>query len=244
MKKIPVFAHRGASGYCLENTFSAFEKAKKLKADGIELDVQQTKDGQLIVFHDGDLFRLTGKRLAVNECTYEELLELPIGKNNWMRRFSKARIPTLEQVVDWANHNEMSLNIELKETLLSDPTSLVKMLQTITLPKGSHFSSFHSELLQIVKMQRPDVETAFLVTKNFDWKELSKLSYVDAVHAHKRYYKERYLKEASKAKIGARFYAIEGNESFLKDPHPSVIGWITDYPDKVAKTQKLKDVRL
>lgn len=61
-RNISIFAHRGASGYALENTFKAFEKAKKMGADGIELDVQCTKDSVLVVFHDIDLFRLTGKR--------------------------------------------------------------------------------------------------------------------------------------------------------------------------------------
>ncbi len=59
---IPIFAHRGASGYALENTFKAFEKARKLGADGVEIDIQLTKDDELIVYHDLDLFRLTGKR--------------------------------------------------------------------------------------------------------------------------------------------------------------------------------------
>lgn len=233
---IPVFAHRGASGYCLENTFSAFEKARKLKADGIELDIQQTKDGQLVVYHDLDLFRLTGKKKLINECTYEELSTMPIGKH-FTRRFSKHRIPTFQEVVEWANAYQMPLNVELKESLLMDSTSLVNMLQHITLTEGSHFSSFHDELIKIVKMQRPDLETGFLVTKKFNWNELSKLSYIDAVHANKRYYKEQYLKECEEAKIGVRFYSIDGYETFLKDPHPSVIGWISDYPDKVAKAQ-------
>lgn len=234
---IPVFAHRGASGYCLENTFSAFEKARKLKADGIELDIQQTKDGQLVVFHDLDLFRLTGKKKLINECTYEEISALRLGKH-FTRCFSKQRIPTFQEVVEWSKMYQMPLNVELKESLLEDTTPLINMLQHITLPHGSHFSSFHDELIKIVKMQRPDLETAILVTKKFNWKDLSKISYIDAVHANKRYYKEQYLKECLEANIGVRFYAIDGNEAFLQDPHPSVIGWISDYPDRVKKMQK------
>ena len=52
MKKTLVWAHRGASAYAPENTLEAFQKAVELKADGIELDVQQTKDGKLVVIHD------------------------------------------------------------------------------------------------------------------------------------------------------------------------------------------------
>ena len=50
--KIEVWAHRGASGYAPENTLPAFLKAYECGADGVELDVQMTKDGQLVVIHD------------------------------------------------------------------------------------------------------------------------------------------------------------------------------------------------
>ena len=51
-KKIKVWAHRGASGYAPENTMDAFRKAIEMKADGIELDVHLTKDGEVVVIHD------------------------------------------------------------------------------------------------------------------------------------------------------------------------------------------------
>lgn len=51
-KKIKVWAHRGASGYAPENTMDAFRKAIEMKADGIELDVNLTKDGEVVVIHD------------------------------------------------------------------------------------------------------------------------------------------------------------------------------------------------
>ena len=53
-KKIKVWAHRGASGYAPENTMDAFRKAIEMKADGIELDVHLTKDGEVVVIHDED----------------------------------------------------------------------------------------------------------------------------------------------------------------------------------------------
>ena len=58
-KKIKVWAHRGASGYAPENTMAAFEKAVELGADGIELDVQLTKDGELVVIHDETIDRVS-----------------------------------------------------------------------------------------------------------------------------------------------------------------------------------------
>ncbi|WP_421662195.1 glycerophosphodiester phosphodiesterase [Lysinibacillus telephonicus] len=237
IKRIPIFAHRGASGYTLENTMKAFEKARRLGADGIELDVQCTKDNVLVVYHDFNLFRLTGVKKNIIECTYDELSNFALGKP-LIRRFSKERIPTLKQVIDWANTHKMPLNIELKESLLNNQKPLIDMLQRMVLPEGSHFSSFHDELIRIVKMQRPDFETAFIVTKAFNWNDLITSTHFDAVHANKKYYKTKYLEACTKANKGIRFYAINGTESFLFDPHPLVIGWITDFPDRVAKIEK------
>ena len=237
--RIPIFAHRGASGHALENSFKAFEKARKLGADGIELDVQCTKDNCLVVFHDLELFRLTGVKKKINECTYEELVNYPLGRHV-LRRFSRDRIPTLQEVVEWANVYNMPLNIELKESLLANRKAVIDGLKGLKLPKGSHFSSFHDELMRIVKMQRPDVQTAIIVTKKYNWQELSKQSHIDAVHAHKRYYKPEYFKACADSGKGLRYYSITGKEAFIANPDPSVIGWITDFPDTVAKAEKQK----
>ncbi len=230
--KLPIFAHRGA--YEVENTISAFEVARKLGADGIEIDLQLTLDHELIVFHDTNLSRLAGINKQVTDCLLQELSEVRIGKRFW-RKFTNQRIPSFKQAVEWANAHEVPLNVELKETILTNTESIIDILQKLKLPKGSHFSSFHDELLKIVKMQRPDFETAIIVTRKFDWTQLNKMSHIDAVHAHKRYYKQMYFDYCFKAKKGLRFYSINGDESFLSSPDRSVVGWITDYPDKVLK---------
>ncbi|KGR74655.1 glycerophosphodiester phosphodiesterase [Ureibacillus sinduriensis] len=239
--RIPIFAHRGASGHALENTFRAFKKARILGADGIELDVQCTKDNQLVVFHDLDLFRLTGVRKKINDCTLDEVKKYPLGKH-FLRRFSKERIPALQEVVEWSNHYNMPLNIELKESLLHNHKAIISCLQKLELPMGSHFSSFHDELMRLVKMQRVDFQTALIVTKKFNWQELSKQTHIDALHAHKRYYQPEYFKASIDAGKGLRYYAITGKEPYLANPDPSVIGWITDFPDSVAKAAKKKKI--
>ncbi|MGE7023848.1 glycerophosphodiester phosphodiesterase [Solibacillus cecembensis] len=237
MKPIPIYAHRGASAYELENTIEAFEKAKALKADGIELDIQVSKDSILVVFHDMDLTRLAGVRKNINECTFQELSKYSIG-TRFKRILSTKRIMSFSQLVNWANREKIALNIELKESVLVNPEALKNEISELKLPANSHFSSFHIELLKIVKEVRPDFETALLVTKKFNWQTLCDLDFIDHVHAHRKYYKQRYLSACEEAKKGIRFYGIVGTESFLSTPHPAVIGWITDYPDRIRKVQQ------
>ena len=236
MNKIPIFAHRGASGYVLENTLKAFEKAKALGAEGIELDLQVSKDAIFVVFHDLDLKRLAGVRKSVSDCTAEELLKYKIG-TRWSRKFLRHRMMSFQEVVQWAVKEKIALNIELKESVLQNQESLCQLLQGIKLPENSHISSFHRPLLELVKVVRPDIETAIIVTKKFDWLNINRPRSFNVIHAHKRYYKPQYLDRCEKAKVGIRFYGVNGNESYLSNPHPAVIGWITDYPDKVRKAQ-------
>ena len=102
-----ITAHRGASSAYPENTMAAFYGAAELGADWIELDVQQSLDGQLVVMHDADLKRTTGVNGYVRDMTYEQLSGLDAGQGG-------EKIPLLSEVLAFAQENEIRLNIELK----------------------------------------------------------------------------------------------------------------------------------
>lgn len=238
MSYIPVFAHRGASSIHLENTVQAFLAAVKEGTDGVEFDIHCTKDGVLVIYHDLNLYRLTGKQKNIDEVYAKELFEYKLGKNVFQRIFRRYYIPDFYRVLEWANFKQIPLNIELKESLLTNREPLIHLLKTGKFPKGTHFSSFHYELLQLVKMYRPEMETAFIPTKKFDWNTLLKDSIIDTIHANKRYFKASYLSIVEEAKKDIRFYNIDGSEAFLRNPHPNVVGWITDYPKRIKEIQK------
>lgn len=115
LKTMEVTAHRGASAKYPENSMSAFEGAVKLGADWIELDVQQTKDGEIIVMHDSNLKRTTGKNKNIWKVNYEDIENLDCGK--WFSGdFAGEKIPLLKEVVEYAKDKDIKLNIELKPT--------------------------------------------------------------------------------------------------------------------------------
>ena len=72
-EKTKVWAHRGASGYAPENTLDAFQKAVEMGADGIELDLQMTKDGELDGIDDETVARVSNGKGWVKDYTYEEM---------------------------------------------------------------------------------------------------------------------------------------------------------------------------
>lgn len=102
-----VWAHRGSSHTFMENSMAAFRQAITDGADGVELDVQQTKDGKLIVFHDEKLSRLTESNQCIWDTTWEELQKLTL-KN------SSEKIPSLEEVLKLFKPTKLTVNIELK----------------------------------------------------------------------------------------------------------------------------------
>ena len=102
-----IYAHRGASGYAPENTLRAFQKAAELRAHGVELDVQLTKDGQVVVIHDETIDRVTGCHGYVADFTYEELKQFPI--TNAVNADGTDRIPLLSDVLKLLKKNGLKL---------------------------------------------------------------------------------------------------------------------------------------
>lgn len=238
MSRPLVFAHRGASAHAIENSLEAFELALQMHADGIELDIQTTKDNVPIVIHDLNLRRLTGKNRFVSQLTFNEIKHLKIGKM-FVRRFNGAKILTLDEFLDWHKNYLVPLNVELKESFIENEDSLKITVEKCKDIAGVHFSSFHPELLKKAKKYAPNVETALIATKYLNWNELDQLTYINSIHANKtRYYKRRYLDECLRHEKGCRFYNVNGNEKYIASPHQAVIGWITDFPQIVREAQQ------
>ncbi|MHC4939668.1 MAG: glycerophosphodiester phosphodiesterase family protein [Planctomycetota bacterium] len=105
-------AHRGSSIDAPENSIAAIRRALEDRADYCEIDVQELKDGTIVLIHDTDFKRVTGRAGRVGDTSYDEIKDLDSG--SWFDpRFKDERIPTLEQVIDLVA-GKMKLNIELK----------------------------------------------------------------------------------------------------------------------------------
>ena len=139
-------AHRGASSLAPENTLAAFRKAAELGADGLELDIQFSKDGKLVVVHDELLNRTTNGKGLVKDYTLAELKELDAG--SWFSpEFAKEPIPTLEEVL--AEFPDLHINIEIKsgvilypgiEKAVLDLVSKHKLEEKVLISSFNHYS--------------------------------------------------------------------------------------------------------
>ena len=108
-----IFAHRGAAGTYPENTMISFEAAESFRADGIELDVQLTKDGKVVVIHDETVNRTTNGKGAVRNYVYEDLCKLD-ASYKFRDKVGFCKIPLLEEVLKWIEKQSCYLILNLK----------------------------------------------------------------------------------------------------------------------------------
>jgi glycerophosphoryl diester phosphodiesterase len=111
--EIQVIAHRGAAGARPENTMAAFDLAIEDKATWVELDVQESADGEIIVMHDSDYMKIAGTDLKVWDATTDGLADIDIG--SWFDpEFASERTPLLRDVLELAKDSGSGILIELK----------------------------------------------------------------------------------------------------------------------------------
>lgn len=164
MERTKVWAHRGASGYAPENTLPAFQKAVEMKADGVELDIQLTKDGELVVIHDETVDRVSDGTGFVRDYTLEELRRLDVSRP--IPGFRTVRIPTLAEVLEELKPTGLTVNIECKTGIFFYPgleEKMLKMVRDMQMTERIWCSSFNHETVLRVKALCPEMKTGFLV---------------------------------------------------------------------------------
>lgn len=155
-RKSKVWAHRGASAYAPENTMPAFELAYDMGADGIELDVQMSKDGVLVICHDETIQRTSNGEGRIIDYTIDELKTFHFA--NGFHRFGSVRIPTLEEFLALVCKKReegivIDINLELKNNVVFYEGIEKKVVDLITrykLEEVTIYSSFnHLSLLKV-----------------------------------------------------------------------------------------------
>ncbi len=165
-----IFAHRGYSAAYPENTMGAFAAALEAGCDGIELDVQLSRDGRLVVIHDESVDRCTDGSGRVRDLALEELRRLDAGASFKGGRASggqPARIPTLEEVLALVRGGAAAINIELKNHLVAYPgleEKAVAAVREAGMEGRVLFSSFNHPSLLRCKRLAPEIEIAFVVS--------------------------------------------------------------------------------
>ncbi len=161
------YAHRGAPNYCPENTMLSFYTGVYMGANGIETDVQITKDGELVLFHDDTIERVTGEKGSIKDYTYAQL------QNFWVSKGElKDKIPTFEDFLRQFKDFDLTFAIELKaggvEKLVAD------MIIKYGIQDKVVVTSFSYDYLKTFKIFAPNIKLGYL-TKSDDNAIIEKL---------------------------------------------------------------------
>lgn len=224
-----VTAHRGDAGHAPENTMPAFEKAVEAGADIIEFDVRQTKDGVYVIMHDENLKRTANVNRKVGEVDYDYISKLDVG-SSFDRSYDGTRIPTLEEVIEFAMEHDVFLNIELKpaETDQNYVQGIIDILHKYDFVNQCMLGSQSVKTLREAKELEPDIKTLYIMTMAFG--DFSDMQGIDGFSI-----KHTYISNNMVSKIhakGKEIYAWTiNNEAEIKDQLLlDVDGIITDEP--------------
>ena len=179
-KGIDVIAHRGGWGMWPENTVFAFQKAVDLGVDMLEMDIRSTRDGVLVVIHDGKVDRTTDGTGAVQDFALSELKVLDAGYR-WMDddgqtfpyRGQGLRIPTLMEVFETIPNVRM--NIEIKQTEPDITVPFCELIRKYGMENRVLVACFDSKTLKKFRTLCPEVATSAGLSEGLTFYVLSRL---------------------------------------------------------------------
>lgn len=149
------YAHRGASEYVPENTMLSFHTGIFMKANGIETDVQMTRDGVLVLFHDDTIKRLTGAEGSVSDYTLEELRQFTFEKNGL-----QDKIVVFEEFLRTFGWRDLTFAIEIKQRGIEK--EIADMIRRYGVGKKCVVTSFKFDCIEKIKAYAPELRIGWL----------------------------------------------------------------------------------
>ena len=227
-----VVGHRGAMGHALENTIESVKKAIKLNVDGIEIDVFKSKTGELVVYHDPFLSRLSNSNAFIEQISLDSIkkVELKGGLS----------IPTLNEVIDIIPE-KIFLNIELKGSNTAFETNkvIIEYLKEFNLPPSKFIiSSFRWDELKKFRNLNKDIPIAILVDslhKIDNAIKLAKEINAVALNPNNKFITRKIVKKIQSNNIKVFPYTINSPKNIKRMKSMGVDAIITDYPERINK---------
>ncbi|MCE0740672.1 glycerophosphodiester phosphodiesterase [Bacillus inaquosorum] len=240
-----IFAHRGASGQFPENTMLAFEKGIEAGAHGIELDVQLTKDGRIVVIHDERLDRTTSLKGFVKDTAYD-VIKTANAAANHNQMDNDIKVPLLEDVLSWAEKKNFLINIELKNSVIryeGMEEKVLKAVKRFNIEERIILSTFNHESLALCARLAPHIERAAL-TSDVLYQADRYIISIPASGYHPKLNSpataDKVLKKMRNSSIKVRPYTVNRPEDMKRLFEAGADGIFTDFPAKALALLKNK----
>lgn len=231
--KICITSHRGDSAAAPENTIPAIKQALKSTTDYIEIDVQETREGKVVLMHDSSLYRTTGVYGKVSEMTLEELRTLDAGK--WFSKdYAGTKIPTLEEVLKICK-GKKKLNIEIKaEKDMPDlEEKVVALIEKYDFVRQCVVTSTYKESLNKVKELNKDIVTGYILLSAYGRYYLDEE--IDFLSMRASFVNERVIRLAHKYGKEVHVWTVNSKKEAVRLSQLGVDNIITDKPDYVRQ---------
>ena len=229
-----VAAHRGASSEAPENTLAAVGQAIAKRADYAEIDVQETKDGVVILLHDSNLKRTTGVDAEVSDWDYKKIRQLDAG--SWFSEEYKGEmIPTLAEILETAK-GKIKLNIEIKlnGTERNLVHSVVRLIEVYDMTEDCVITSFQASALKEVKKLNPDIRTGYILKVAYG--DFSGLDFADALSVNYSFATSILVNDAHDAGKEVYVWTVNSREKIINMISNGVDMVITDHPAFARET--------
>ncbi len=238
-QNITITAHRGASGHAPENTLSSLRKAIEMGADFCEIDVQETIDGVLILFHDNNFKRTPGIDKNVWETTYDEVKNLEAGC--WFDSSYKGEpVPLFEVFLDKAK-GKIKLNIELKNNghQVSLAEKVVDMITEKDFIEECVITSFDFALIDKVKQMNPKIKAGYIFSRLPKFDVFT--SNVDLLSVNKGLVDSEFVEKAKQNGKEIHVWTVNKTDEMQKLIDLNVTNIITDFPDRLKALLNKKE---
>ena len=249
-----VIAHKGASGYAPENTMAAFQLALDMGVDMIAIDVRNTKDEEIVVFHDETLDRTTSGSGFVHDYTLEEIKQLDAG--SWFdSKFGEERVPTLKEVLDLVD-GKCKVVVEIKHQDHPHYHDFSQKLIDIIRQEENGFDwvileSYENDYLEEAHAYDERIQTkqlligeestpllAFYVESRMHLGRSEKADQMKALNPHFATLSPRRIFRMHARGYKVYTYTVNEPDEMIKMLNMGVDGIITDYPDKLIEIRR------
>jgi len=249
--KVATVAHRGASGYAPEHTLSAYQIGIRSGADYIEIDLQMTKDGEIIAMHDDTVNRTTNGTGKITQLTLAHIKQLDMG--SWFNEanpmyareeFVDARVLTLREIFEiFGDDTKYMLETKSPEYNPGLEEAMVALVEEFKLADHVAVQSFSKSSLKAIHRLNEDIELFQLLwyntpayISNATLKEIKE--YAVGVSPNFQRVGPAYIEKVKEAGLLVFPYTVNYQINMEKAVRWGVDGLHTDYPDRLSEVIK------
>lgn len=228
LNEIQITAHRGSSKAAPENTMAAIERAVEDMADFVEIDVQETADGVVVLGHDTSLKRVAGVARTISSYTYEDLKNLDVGK--WFSaEYEGERIPTLEEVMEYCK-GRVNINIEIKNLGPDSPLpdKVAELIEKHQMKEQCVVTSTRMSYLVRIKELDEEIHTGYIISAAYG--DYYSSGSIDFISIRSSFVSERLVEAAHEKGKAIHAWTVNSKSEMERMKMLGVDNIITDYP--------------